>query len=115
MNDNMIYIFIVIAIYMGYKHYKYAQVIKIAPDLLKEGAKIIDVRTMAEFNSGHKDGSINIPLDQLNKKLDELPKDKPIILCCASGTRSGHAMRAFIASGFEKVYNAGSWRSLTKI
>jgi rhodanese-related sulfurtransferase len=80
--------------------------------LLQEGAQIIDVRSPGEFSGGHYPGSKNIPLDRIDKESGKLNKEKTYILCCASGMRSGMATSALKSKGFEKVYNAGSWRSL---
>lgn len=80
--------------------------------LLAEGAIIIDVRSEAEFRSGHITQSKNIPLDQLRKKMDKLPKDKAIICCCASGMRSATAKGVLQSKGFRPVYNGGGWMSL---
>lgn len=80
-------------------------------ELLSKGAIIIDVRSAAEYKSGHIKKSKNIPLQQLNSKLDSLNKSKPIITCCASGMRSGTARAILKRNGFE-VYNGGGWRSL---
>ena len=46
--------------------------------------------------------------------MKELDKTKPIIVCCASGSRSAMAKRTFLSNGFENVHNAGTWRSLKK-
>jgi phage shock protein E len=81
--------------------------------LVANGAVIVDVRTPGEFASGHVKGSLNIPLDTLQSRLKELPADKPIITCCASGMRSGTAKSIMLNSGFKEVYNGGSWSSLT--
>ncbi|HEX6913670.1 MAG TPA: rhodanese-like domain-containing protein [Chitinophagaceae bacterium] len=80
--------------------------------LLERGAVIVDVRTRQEFASGHCKGSKNIPLDMLQSRIKELPKDKPIITCCASGMRSGTARSILLSAGFIEVYNAGSWSRL---
>lgn len=82
---------------------------------MKEGAKIIDVRSKSEFQSGHVNGSINIPLDQLANSISKLDKQKPIITCCASGMRSASAKSILKRAGFEKVHNGGSWMSLRKL
>ncbi|MDX1651398.1 MAG: rhodanese-like domain-containing protein [Brumimicrobium sp.] len=79
--------------------------------LKEEGAQIIDVRTREEFRQGHIKGSINLPLDELNGKINQLNKEKAVITCCASGMRSGAAKRILKAKGFN-VYNGGGWRSL---
>ncbi len=67
MNDNMIYILIALAIFIAYRKYTQYKVLKLVPSLLKEGGKIVDVRSTDEFAIAHKDGSINIPLDSLKK------------------------------------------------
>ncbi|MCC6274839.1 MAG: rhodanese-like domain-containing protein [Leptospiraceae bacterium] len=75
---------------------------------IKAGAKIIDVRTKDEFQDGHYDGAINIPVNTLNSKLGELgDKSKPIIVYCASGGRSASAAHMLKANGFADVINAG--------
>ena len=81
--------------------------------LVKEGAIILDVRSKAEFESGHIKGSINIPVDQLGNNLNKWKdKNKPIIACCASGMRSASAKALLKSNGYLKVYNGGGWRSL---
>ena len=82
-------------------------------ELVSKGAIIIDVRTPAEFSYGHIKKSKNIPLDSLHSKTSKLKKDTPIILCCASGMRSGTARRSLKAKGFD-AYNGGGWMSLNK-
>lgn len=84
--------------------------------LVAGGAQIIDVRTPAEFSTGHIPNSINIPITLLGKKILRVGKDKPIILCCASGMRSASARTALLSMGYLHVYNGGSWdRLLTRI
>jgi phage shock protein E len=114
MNDNIIYAFIALAAYVAYKKYTQYKVLKLVPDLLSQGGQIIDVRSVAEFNLSNKKGSINIPLGSLNSRMNELDNTKPIILCCASGSRSAMAKRTLLSKGYENVHNAGTWRSLTK-
>ena len=80
--------------------------------LVKQGAIILDVRSKAEYQSGHIKGSINIPVDTLNNNLNKLKKDKPIITCCASGIRSASAKSILKANGYTQVYNGGGWSSL---
>ena len=83
-------------------------------ELIKSGALIIDVRSKGEFQQGHLKGSVNIPLKNLPDHLPKLKKDKPVILCCASGARSGAAKGIMRSNGFTEVYNGGSWTSLRK-
>jgi rhodanese-related sulfurtransferase len=79
--------------------------------LVNQGATIIDVRSKAEYASGHIKGSINIPLDTLQNNLAKISKNKPVITCCASGMRSASAKGILQNNGFE-VYNGGGWSSL---
>jgi phage shock protein E len=70
---------------------------------------IIDVRTVAEFQGGHVPGSINIPLNEIPGKIEEIKKmSQPILLCCASGMRSSQATQ-FLQSHGIACANAGSW------
>ena len=86
----------------------------IAPTQLDElkakGAQVIDVRTSAEFSSGHAACSRNIPLDRLQDRLGELDRGKPVIVCCASGSRSAFAKNLLERAGFSEVHNAGPWQ-----
>lgn len=70
---------------------------------------IVDVRTREEFTGGHVADSVNIPLQELGNQMETLKELKqPLILCCASGGRSGMAQSVLAAAGLE-CYNAGSW------
>ena len=69
----------------------------------------VDVRSPGEFQGGNVSGSINIPLQEINNRIDELKSlAQPLILCCASGGRSGMATQVLSQSGIE-CGNAGSW------
>jgi phage shock protein E len=83
-------------------------------ELISAGAVIIDVRTKGEYQSGHLKNSINIPLDKVPQNISKLNRNKSIITCCASGSRSASARRLLKSNGFEQVYNGGSWYSLRK-
>jgi len=83
------------------------------PELISRGAIILDVRTKGEYANGHIKGSINISVDQLNKNLHKLKdRNRPVITCCESGSRSGVAKSILKSNGFTEVYNGGAWRSL---
>jgi rhodanese-related sulfurtransferase len=70
---------------------------------------IVDVRSYGEFQGGHVVGSINIPLNEIPERTEELKRLKtPLILCCASGNRSGQAQHFLSQLGIE-CYNGGSW------
>ncbi len=74
----------------------------------KQGT-IVDVRTPAEFMGGNVAGSINIPLQELPQRMEEVKSLKqPLVLCCASGGRSGSATNYLSSLGIECV-NGGSW------
>lgn len=76
------------------------------------GALIVDVRTPGEYSQGAIPGSKNIPLQNINSKIDYLRNlNKPIITCCASGMRSGSAASTLKMHGLE-VINGGGWQSL---
>jgi phage shock protein E len=79
--------------------------------LVKNGAQVIDVRSPEEFASGHLKGSVNIPLQVLSKNLNRIKKDKAVVVCCASGMRSGSAKSILQSHGYT-VHNGGGWRSL---
>ena len=70
---------------------------------------IIDVRTPAEYAGGHVAGSINIPLQEVPSRLDEIKAmAQPLILCCASGARSGQATVYLRNQGID-CENGGGW------
>ncbi|HSO45943.1 MAG TPA: rhodanese-like domain-containing protein [Rhodoferax sp.] len=79
------------------------------PELKKSGALFVDVRSAGEFASGNAPGTINIPLNELGSRLGEIPKSAPVVLCCASGTRSGMAKLLLKKNGYREVYNIGTW------
>jgi len=81
--------------------------------LIKGGAQIVDVRSREEYRAGHLKGSVNIPLPSLTAQLDKISKDKPVIVCCASGMRSGSAKTVLQSKGYQ-VYNGGGWASLER-
>jgi phage shock protein E len=82
------------------------------PDLLQQGAQVLDVRSIGEFASGHAPGSVNIPLTEIGERAGELDPSRWVVVCCASGTRSAMARLQLRRKGFERVLNAGSWRNL---
>lgn len=70
---------------------------------------VVDVRSHGEFVGGNVAGSLNIPLQEIPERLSELKSlEQPLVLCCASGGRSGQAQGYLAQQGFE-CYNGGSW------
>ncbi|HDL08397.1 MAG TPA: hypothetical protein ENG35_06630, partial [Desulfobacteraceae bacterium] len=72
---------------------------------------LLDVRSPAEVERGGIDGAVNIPVNQLRKKLDELPKDKTINIYCAVGIRSYIASRILRQKGFDAKSLSGGYSS----
>ncbi|BDG05652.1 rhodanese-like domain-containing protein [Anaeromyxobacter oryzae] len=79
---------------------------------LAAGAKVVDVRSPDEFRRGAWPGAVNIPLGSLSSRLSELRKDRPVVLYCASGARSGAAAGVLRRAGFLDVVNAGGLRDM---
>lgn len=76
-------------------------------------ATIIDVRTPGEFMMGKVEGSINIPLDEVPSRVEEFKNiEGDIVLCCASGNRSGQATLFLEQNGLSNVYNGGGWQAV---
>ncbi|WP_066627753.1 rhodanese-like domain-containing protein [Labilibacter marinus] len=85
-------------------------------EILENGATIIDVRTPGEFSMGHVDGSINIPLDQIQHKLKKIKKmPTPLVLCCASGIRSANATAILQRNSVLDVHNGGRWSKVDRL
>ncbi|MEY2938663.1 MAG: hypothetical protein RL062_1252 [Bacteroidota bacterium] len=75
--------------------------------------KIIDVRSVGEFQMGHVAGSINIPLNEIPQHLEEFKSmDFPLVLCCASGGRSGQATYFLQENGIQNCINGGGWMNV---
>ncbi len=79
-----------------------------ARQLVGEGALLLDVRTPEEFRQGHLDGAVNIPVQELARRLAELePKARPLVVYCAAGMRAQSAVELLVRQGFEKVLCLG--------
>lgn len=75
---------------------------------IDKNATIIDVRTPEEFSGQHVPGAINIPLDQLSMRMDEIKEmPKPIVAYCRSGNRSGMAVGIMKQNGISDAVNGG--------
>ena len=85
--------------------------------LMNQGALLVDVRSREEFESGHVIDARHLPQDEVAGAGESLKKyrDKPVIVCCESGMRSGAAARVLKAQGFTNVLNLrgglGAWRT----
>ena len=74
--------------------------------LVEEGACLLDVRTPSEYAGGNLPESLNIPLQSLASRIDELDKSKGVVVYCRSGMRSSSAASMLRAEGFE-VFDLG--------
>jgi phage shock protein E len=84
---------------------------------LKDGALVIDVRSSAEFSSGHLPNAINLPLEEIETALPRRVKDKNkvLLLHCQSGMRSGVAKSRLTGLGYANTFNLGSYARAARI
>jgi rhodanese-related sulfurtransferase len=68
---------------------------------------LLDVRTPEEFAGGHIPGAVNISVEQLAQRLNEVPQDKPVVLYCRSGNRSNQAAQILDRAGYPQIYDLG--------
>ena len=90
---------------------------KMKPEIhnyLQNGARVVDVRSPSEYQAGHFEGSLNIPLNLLEVRIHELDKKQKWIVCCASGGRSSAAFSLLKQNGFNEVINAGPWTEVVR-
>lgn len=82
--------------------------------LISNGATIVDVRTPGEYQMGNIPGSLNIPLNEVPARIEEIKAlEGPLVMCCASGNRSGQAC-AYLSNEGVECYNAGSWLDINR-
>jgi rhodanese-related sulfurtransferase len=68
-------------------------------------AQFIDVRTDAEYKSGHAPQTVNLPLDSLENEVAKLDKQKPVYVICQTGRRSQKGAEILQKNGFKEIYN----------
>lgn len=66
---------------------------------------ILDVRTPEEYDAGHINGSKLIPLEVLDKRLNDIPRDRKLLVYCRTGHRSAQASEILVNNGFKEIYN----------
>ena len=81
---------------------------------INQGALLVDVRTQGEFDQGHLPGAKLIPVNEVQQRIAEFGDDKnrPIVVYCKSGGRSGRAQSMLQEAGFTDVTNGGGYSSL---
>jgi rhodanese-related sulfurtransferase len=91
------------------------EVAQVDPDdaraLLDDGAALLDVREQEEWDAGHAPEAQFIPLGQVVERVDELPRDRRIVVICRSGSRSDRAAQFLAEQGFDAVNLAGGMRA----
>ena len=85
----------------------------VVAEKIKAGATVVDVRSEEEFRGGAYLGAINVPLQALSARLHRIPRDRPVVVYCASGSRSAMAVRLLKKAGYADVWNAGGLRHLS--
>jgi rhodanese-related sulfurtransferase len=75
---------------------------------VRGGALVVDVRTRSEFRAGSYPGALSIPLRELSRRLDTLPRDARIVVYCGTGCRSAVAAGLLVRAGFSEVVDAGA-------
>lgn len=80
-----------------------------AKRLVGEGARLVDVRSPEEYAEGHLPGALNVSVQELPGRMDELgPKEGTVVLYCRSGARSRRAARMLKEAGFQSVHDLGA-------
>ena len=74
-----------------------------AYNMYQNGAFVVDVRTLEEWTEYHAPNTTLIPLDQLSSRLNEVPRDRQIVVVCRSGNRSQQGRDILLNAGFEQV------------
>ncbi|MDZ5471263.1 CoA-disulfide reductase [Bacillus sp. 31A1R] len=83
--------------------------------IVQDGGLLIDVREPKERDNGFIPGSINIPLDELRNRLDELPKDQPIYLSCQVGLRGYLGTQILLGHGYNAINVDGGWKTYSSV
>ena len=84
--------------------------------LEKEDVTIVDVRNTWEYEEGHVNNAVNVPLNEIPARIDEFRRlNGPVILYCRSGNRSGAAVHLLKLAGITDVYNGGGILDMQKL
>jgi phage shock protein E len=115
MNSSLVFLILAAAL-VAYLFIKSWKTKKIIAEYLKDGARVIDVRSKQEFDQAHFTTAVNIPIDQFEAKIKEIGADKrkPVIVYCHAGSRAAVAETILRSNGFSKVVNARGYEALKK-
>ncbi len=75
--------------------------------MVKQGGQLIDVRTPMEFSQGALAGAVNMPIEKFQQLTGDINNDKPVLLYCRTGARSGAVKNYLEQLGFRQVHNIG--------
>jgi rhodanese-related sulfurtransferase len=78
-----------------------------ATRLMNDGAVVVDVREAAEFSAGHLSNAKHILVSDIDKRISDIPAGKPVLIYCATGTRSGKAASVLKKAGRDQIFNLG--------
>jgi phage shock protein E len=111
--EKMLPTLLVIAVLLGAAYFMFIKGADVsgaeARELVRAGARLVDVRTPGEFAAGHIPGAVNLPVQQLAVRMSELePKAAAVVVYCRSGHRSGTAARMLKNAGFASVHDLGA-------
>jgi len=79
-------------------------------EVLSEGGQLIDVRSPMEFGQGSLNGAINMPIENFQNLKDAINAEKPVLLYCRTGARSGAVKKYLDQLGFDRVHNIGGYQ-----
>nr|WP_321225303.1 rhodanese-like domain-containing protein [uncultured Psychroserpens sp.] len=97
---------------MGFLEFIFGAKKRQVEEYVSNGAVILDVRTQREWDNGHIENSVHIPLNELNNRVAEVKAlNKPVIACCESGVRSAKAAK-FLKLNNINAINGGGWVSV---
>ena len=106
--------FVAAAVARGEYPQVYAEVLESGQSEQRD-ATLLDVRTAREFDAGSIPGAKHVPLDELRSRLDELPRDRPVVVYCQAGQRGYVATRLLRKVGFDAANLAGGYRTFRMV
>ena len=106
--------FVAAAVAQGEYPQVYAEVLESGQSEQRD-VTLLDVRTAREFDAGSIPGAKHVPLDELRSRLDELPRDRPVVVYCQAGQRAYVATRLLRKVGFDAANLAGGYRTFRMV